>query len=172
MFEGRERRAGLEARPAVSVAATTAFGSAGDGGRAKKRSSGPKVGGKRRQAFQESGDSRCGLSEYIAIGGAKYGVLRIWAAGWATGAAEVGREPVPSTRTSARRSRTLVQMHTPTHHARTPGVAEGGSGALLANGIEAFQQTAGLVDSMAEWQRERMVMERDGGGRRASSAAN
>lgn len=43
------------------------------------------------------------------------------------------------TRTSARRSRTLMQMHTPTHHARTPGVAEGGSGALLANGTEAFQ---------------------------------
>jgi hydroxyethylthiazole kinase-like sugar kinase family protein len=36
-----------------------------------------------------------------------------------------------------------MQMHTPTHHARTPGVAEGGSGTLLANGMEAFQQTAG-----------------------------
>lgn len=49
------------------------------------------------------------------------------------------------TRTSARRSRTLMQMHTPTHHARTPGVAEGGSGILLANEMEAFQQTAGLL---------------------------
>lgn len=93
---------------------------------------------------------RCGLSEYIAIGEQVGSTSYLGVRKPNTG--DMGQGILGGlvfcTRTSARRSRTLMQMHTPT---RTPGVAEGGSGALLANEMEAFQQTAGLfLDLHAE----------------------
>lgn len=110
----RLRRRKVKACPACVARKQTPCKAGGK--RERKRPAGGK--GRVWDAFQETGDSRLWFVRIYCDRGTKYGVLRIWARRKpmrAVGAEMVAVPLVLSTRTSARRSRTLVQLHTPTH---------------------------------------------------------